>query len=404
MIIGIHADLILNNFDEIKKTFSSPTQDKIFTFSNSQITNNEKELIESLNFNKLIITTNKIENECSKLSIMLYIDNNLQRCKDVSKMQIKTVLLSRITNEPSMVTIKNISEIKNIYSSVYNYEYVDVDKVEDFPPLSPEFRYLDFLGGTKNIRGYIVPKEQPRCEILVKYPYILDETLLPIYENKGIKVGHDTSFAVPGFYIVSYTKPINAYDRFSTTINERFALIMYEMRKALRHAGYEFVNLYYDERNRPSCQAHFWLVPKIGNINKETNLYNLDLKAYLNSFRFKECRNEILHVNEKVKEYLNLTNLKEKDDKIASTLFNKIVIDFSNNSNLINQFIKYAKTNFNLKITPLTEKTKITSKTLILKIKENGDVFMHLQDKHDTTKNIFNKENWTTILNDLYFI
>ena len=82
-------------------------------------------------------------------------------------------------------------------------EYIDVNSLEELPELDNEYRYLDFLGGTKQYRCYIVSKDLPRCIFMEKYREKLDKILLPIYMDEDICISQDASYALPGFYIIS---------------------------------------------------------------------------------------------------------------------------------------------------------------------------------------------------------
>ena len=58
------------------------------------------------------------------------------------------------------------------------YDYLDVNSLDELPKLKDKkYRYLDFIGGTKEFRAFIVPLEMTRSEF-VKYNSYLNQYII----------------------------------------------------------------------------------------------------------------------------------------------------------------------------------------------------------------------------------
>jgi diadenosine tetraphosphate (Ap4A) HIT family hydrolase len=200
--------------------------------------------------------------------------------------------------------------------------YVDVWSRADIPGSpDPSRRYLDFLGGTKELRCFLVPAELPRAQFMQRHPDLLDAALAPIYEHHGICVRQDASYALPGFYIVSLTRHFRSFDEFDGVTNQRFFLIARDVRRGMRKLGVENANIYCEEKPDPSCNVHLWLLPVHGDGSKNsTAITRLNVKDYLSRFRLSDQRDTILDYNSRMRDYLRETELVRRDDELSRAL------------------------------------------------------------------------------------
>lgn len=198
-------------------------------------------------------------------------------------------------------------------------EFIDVFDVKELPQPMKGYRYLDFLGGQKCRRCFLVPYDYPRCDFFMEYSDLLDECLQPIYNNRGIYVRQDASFAVPGLYILSYSKQYSSFDKLDDILHFRTFYIIKQIRRGMREClGINYIHMYYEEKKEKSCNVHYWLLPIY---QKDTPIiFNLELTKYLKSFNYKTERKKIVDFNNKMKKYLADIELKNFDDKIIERL------------------------------------------------------------------------------------
>src|SRR5262249_47396322 len=142
-------------------------------------------------------------------------------------------------------------------------EYLDVETKAELPPPPPAgFRYLDFLGGGKELRGFLVPHDMPPSPLMREHAGQLHQGLPPLYQHNGICVRQDASYALPAFYIVSLDAHYSAMDRMDDLTHLRVALVLRELRAGMRQAlGIEYIHLHYEEKPDPSCNVHYWVMP-----------------------------------------------------------------------------------------------------------------------------------------------
>ena len=211
-----------------------------------------------------------------------------------------------------------MEEIKK-HSTNDKYSYIDVNDLKELPKLSTEKRYLEFLGGTKQYRCYIVDKDLPRCDFYKNNSELISKFLRPVYKNHGIVVAQDNTFPIPGFYIISYEKQYSRIDELPKSLAIRTTSLIQEIRKIMKEKlKIKYVNIYYEEKNSKSNNVHYWILPKTDFINLKDKLYEMDLKKYLESFKLQENKAQIIKFNKLIKKEL-MENYKEIDDEI----FNK---------------------------------------------------------------------------------
>lgn len=197
----------------------------------------------------------------------------------------------------------------------------DVKNLDDLPETDENHRYFDFIHG-EGFRCFLVHKDTPRGLFMEKYEDELDECLKPIYKNQGICTRQDGSYGVPGFYIISPTENFHSMDHMDDLTFMRMQNLIKKIRAGMREVlGINFVHIYYEEKDKKSCNVHIWILP-IFDIKKHPRIYNFDLMSYLDSFGFKENRQKILEYNTKLRDWLTKENFLDYDNKLIKNLNN----------------------------------------------------------------------------------
>lgn len=180
--------------------------------------------------------------------------------------------------------------------------HVDVESLDDLPPAPPGSRYLDFIGGELGWRCFTVPSSMPRCDFFTEYAHLLDKDLLPAIIDTGlVTVRQDSSFPIPGFYIIGFKMQYRSLDRIPEDAWASSAKVMRELRKAMRHLlGIEHIHMYYEEKPHPTCTTHFWLLPVDRAIRNDPDgsvVERLNVHDYLREFRLVDERAAITNNN-----------------------------------------------------------------------------------------------------------
>ena len=200
------------------------------------------------------------------------------------------------------------------------FKYIDVSKFNELPEPKQGTRFLDFIGGEKGLRCFIVPQELPRGQFLEQNEDLLDECLRSIYKNKGICVRQDSSYPIPGFFIVSTTDHFNSIDHLDKILNLRVFFIIHAIRKGMRDVlGLNYVNIIYQEKMHISSDVHYWLLP-MHSITPDQRILNIDLQKYLDSFNFYEEKDLILKYNSSLRIFLDKINFLEQDNTLLEKL------------------------------------------------------------------------------------
>lgn len=170
-------------------------------------------------------------------------------------------------------------------------------------------RYLDFMGGTKRLRCYLVPEEMPRLRFLSDHAELLDPALQPVFECERVCIRQDTTYALPGFYIVSLQSHFKALDMLDGVTFERMAQAIFQTRQGMRHKlGIAHIHMHYEEKPSASANVHIWMMPvDFSRFGNATLLMNLDIRAYLSSFSFADEREKIIEYNEAMSKHLYAT-------------------------------------------------------------------------------------------------
>ena len=199
--------------------------------------------------------------------------------------------------------------------------YIDVNHLRELPKLDCKHRYLDFLGGTKQYRCYIVSNDLPRCIFMEKYRDKLDKILSPIYIDKDICISQDASYALPGFYIISLRNHYRNITEINYRLFEKINFWVYEIRNAMKDVlKIEYVNVYYEEKSSKSANVHYWLMPVITKENVAPQLHHLCLRDYLEQFKLSENKKQIENYNKKMKKYITENKISEKFVRMVTQL------------------------------------------------------------------------------------
>lgn len=217
--------------------------------------------------------------------------------------------------------------------------YYDVENLEQLPKLKDsKTRYLDFIGGTKEIRAFVVPYDLARTDFIKENKHLIETKIFePIYENKGIVITSDMSYALPGFYVLSFKSFIHHCDSIPNNLIMRTGVLLKYLRKAMKKAlGIECCNLYSDEKRRKSNVLHYWIVPKHAEFLEDGidhKLININLEKYLNNFKYSENKDKMINYNIKIKEYFEKINLKKIDDSIFNLAKRSIILSITSKCN-----------------------------------------------------------------------
>ncbi len=200
-------------------------------------------------------------------------------------------------------------------------EYLDVADLSELPAPPEDLRFLDFMGEPKGYRCFLVSTYMPRGEFLERHEDLLDERLKPIYQNAGITVRQDSTYPIPGFYIVHPKTCERSLDEMEEVDHLRTAFIIREIRRGMREVlGIEHIHMYYEEKRRRAYDIHYWLLPIYNYDIRQHHIGQLPLRSYLNSFKFAEEKEKILTFNNRLKSYLADTNLLARDNQLREIL------------------------------------------------------------------------------------
>lgn len=205
-------------------------------------------------------------------------------------------------------------------SYLVGLDYYDVSNLSELPQLPEGYRYFDFIGGSKEIRCFVVSEDMPRNKFIEENEELLGVHLKPIYKYNGICVRQDSSYALPGFYIVSPIEHYRSLDEVDEVTHARLFFILREIRKGMREAlNIQYAHVYYEEKANKSCNVHYWILP-INDIKKYPRLYNFNVKDYLEQFLFSSNKERMIQYNELMRAYIEKVNLLERDKTLTQKL------------------------------------------------------------------------------------
>lgn len=211
------------------------------------------------------------------------------------------------------------------------YKIQDVYKKDELEEPEGDKKWYDFIGGSKNLRCFLVDSCVVRSQIQTENLDLLDESLKPIYRNKDIFVAQDCSYAVPGFYVISSIKQVATINLASNEKICRMVFIAKNLREGLQELfNIQVAKLYCEEKTSKTSNTinktsnlHFWILP-IHNeyIASNPDVQRSNVKNYLEKFNFKENRENILKFNESMRKFINKIDLLKKDNELFDLLEN----------------------------------------------------------------------------------
>lgn len=282
-----------------------------------------------------------------------------------------------------------------------NIEYIDIDDLDRLPNIPSNKKYLEFIGGTKKYRCFIVDNSYSRWDFYDEHLEFIDKAFYPIYKNRDILIAQDNIFAVPALYRISYNKQYNNITELSDSLIIRTNnLIKYIRKIMMEQLNIKYVNIYYEESHL--FNFNFWIIPNYESININKKMYDINMKKHFKDFNIVETRKKIIDLNNKIRKELAKINYKKIDDElynkyesrekkinlcIAKYCFIKCkgcYNNFCNKSEIsskeINRFLDYAKKMGLQKVTlsggdpfTRTDLKKIIRKCNNLKLKVNLD-------------------------------
>lgn len=220
-----------------------------------------------INYDMLLIDCKDKADVCLKNNVEVFVDDSISNCISVyNELKIPVFLYSTRYNMDEKTTgiyrILNWDELNNKTVITKPLKFIDVEKKNEFPPVSKNSRYIHFYGGTKNYRAYIAPNDISRADFMELYPEYVPEQNQPIYENNGIIVRADPKFPCPGFYIFALNKTFRAFDLLDDVTFIRFCFILKKIKEGMRsELGINYAHLLSNEKSDPFVNVHFWLVP-----------------------------------------------------------------------------------------------------------------------------------------------
>ena len=202
------------------------------------------------------------------------------------------------------------------------FAHCDVDSRKEIPANPPGFRCLDFIGGVKEWRVYVVPDTITRDSFMRGHPELFDPLLLPIYENRGLTIQQDASYALPGFYVISFHAQYRSLDEIDVRQAMRSCFITRELRRAMREQlGIQYVHMHYEEKASASFNVHYSVVPAPDDgFGQPLRLMRTNLREYLAGYRMSEQRAVIDAYNRRLVSHFEATGLRGRDDALANAI------------------------------------------------------------------------------------
>lgn len=278
-----------------------------------------------------------------------------------------------------------------------NINYIDVDGLDRLPSISKNKKYLEFIGGTKKYRCFIVDDFYSRWDFYDEHAELIAKEFYPVYKNRDILVAQSNIYAVPALYIISYAKQYNNIAELPNSLIIRTnTLIKYIRKIMLEQLNIDYVDIYYEESHLSNF--NILIIPNYE--GKKIN--DVSIEKRFKDFNIAKTRKKIIDINNKIRKELAKINYKKIDDElynkyeniekkinlcIAKYCFIKCKGCYNNfcdqneiSSKDINEFLNYAKNMGLQKVTlsggdPLTRKDlkKIIRKCNSLKLKVNLD-------------------------------
>lgn len=182
----------------------------------------------------------------------------------------------------------------------------------DQVPQAPEGkRYFVCIGGSKNYCCFLADKSLSRAAFMDCYAEEIPFFLRTMYEDKSIQVRLDSTYAVPGFCIIS---PRGNY-RTVTELPQHIYIDCVHMaanitRILYRMSDVELVYFYYDEHYVKPASAHFWVLPIYASHLKDgkiPEIADMSVWHYMETFDYqteaKRIQTFFFQIQEELKRY-----------------------------------------------------------------------------------------------------
>lgn len=187
----------------------------------------------------------------------------------------------------------------------------EISKLDQIPEAPNGKRYFVCIGGSKNYQCFLADKTLSRAEFMNSYGEEIPFFLRTMYENENIQVRLDSTYAVPGFCIISprgnyrtvADLPQHIYrDCIRMAIN--ITKFLYQM------PDVEYVYFYYDEHYEKPASAHFWVLPVYASHLKNVlipGIEDMSVWEYMESFDYqteaKHIQALFFLIREELKQY-----------------------------------------------------------------------------------------------------
>ena len=138
----------------------------------------------------------------------------------------------------------------------------EVYKLSELPSPPMGEKFFVCIGGSKNYQCFQESVSLSRAQFMEKYSSVVPYFLQPLYQDDKIQVRLDSTYAVPGFCIIS---PIDTY-RDLVSLPESLYLACTRLAVRIMELLYSLpdvksVYYYYDEHYAKPASAHFWVLP-----------------------------------------------------------------------------------------------------------------------------------------------
>lgn len=184
----------------------------------------------------------------------------------------------------------------------------DVFHLDQLPEAPVGKRFFVCIGGSKNYRCFLADNSLSRSEFMNHYAKEIPFFLRTLYEDKHIQVRLDSTYAVPGFCIISPRGNYRTVVDLPQRVYEdciRMAVTLTEFLYGMPDVAY--VYFYYDEHYKKPASAHFWVLPVYSShlINGEApRIDDLSVWRYMESFRYHTEARRIQECYIKIREEL----------------------------------------------------------------------------------------------------
>jgi len=184
----------------------------------------------------------------------------------------------------------------------------EVFQLNQLPEAPAGKRFFVCIGGSKNYRCFLADNSLSRADFMNRYADEIPFFLRALYEDEYIQVRLDSTYAVPGFCIIS---PRGNYRTVADLPRRvygdciRMAVTLTEFLYGMPDVAY--VYFYYDEHYKKPASAHFWVLPVYSSHLKNgevPSIEDMSVWRYMESFRYQTEAGRIQECYIKIREEL----------------------------------------------------------------------------------------------------